>query len=116
MTENRRIYLDEDVQLMLRVAKGDEDAFNILYGKFFHIVADYATSRNGHCNSSEDITNEVFERVWLQSEVLKEWRTLGLPIMPPVPASFRTFPHPQPCLHCPMFYACVYDYRTSQYN
>ncbi|MHC4757537.1 MAG: RNA polymerase sigma factor [Planctomycetota bacterium] len=66
MVENRRIYLDEDVQLMLRVAESDEDAFNILYGKFFRIVADYATSRNGHCNSSEDIANEVFERVWAQ--------------------------------------------------
>ncbi len=26
-------------------------------------------------------------------EVLNEWRTLDLPIMPPVPVSFRTFPH-----------------------
>ena len=51
---------------MLKVAEDDEGAFNILYGKFFRIVADYATSRNGHCNSSEDIANEVFGRVWDQ--------------------------------------------------
>jgi hypothetical protein len=51
-----------------------------------------------------------------QNEVLKEWRTLDLPIMPPVPVSFHAFPHKQPDLHSPMFYACVYDYRTSQCN
>lgn len=67
MTENKRIlYLDEDIQLMLKVAEGDEDAFNIIYKKYFRIVTDYATSINGHASSSEDIANEVFERVWRQ--------------------------------------------------
>lgn len=66
MIENRRIDLDEDIQLMLRVADGDEDAFNTLYKKYFQIVTDYATSSKGHSNSSEDIANEVFKRVWDQ--------------------------------------------------
>jgi len=61
---NNMIYLDGDTQLMLRVAEGDVDAFNIIYKRYFRIVVDYATSNNGHSNSSEDIANEVFKRVW----------------------------------------------------
>lgn len=71
MTEDKRIYLDEDTQLMLRVTEVDVDAFNIIYKKYFRIVADYATSVNGHANSSEDIANEVFKRVWRQRDEYK---------------------------------------------
>jgi RNA polymerase sigma-70 factor (ECF subfamily) len=69
--EDKRIYLDKDTQLMVRAAEGDVDIFNIIYKKYFRIVADYAKSVNGHANSSEDITNEVFKRVWQQREEYK---------------------------------------------
>jgi len=66
MVKEKQIYLDEDTQLMLEVAKGDEDAFSLIYSKYYPIVTDYVTSVNKHGNSSEDIANEVFKRVWQQ--------------------------------------------------
>ncbi|MFC1781568.1 RNA polymerase sigma factor [Planctomycetota bacterium] len=76
MNSNKHLYLDEDVQLMLKVADGDEDAFNTLYRKYFQIVTDYTTSSNGHFNSSEEITNEVFKRVWDQRAKYQPTSTL----------------------------------------
>ena len=64
----------------------------------------------------EELQLAVEQEVTQMVEVLNRWRTLDLPIMPPVPVSFHTFPHKQPGLHNPMFYACVYDYRTSRCN
>ena len=43
--------------------------------------------------------------------VLKEWRTLDLPIMPPDPVSFHAFPHIRLGLHSPAKHVFVYDYR-----
>ncbi len=71
MIEDEKIYLAQDTQLMQRVAEGDVDAFNIVYKKYFRIVADYATRNNGHSNSSEDIANEVFKRIWRQRNEYK---------------------------------------------
>ena len=64
-------YLDEDTRLMLKVAKGDERAYDRIYEKYFPIVTIYATSINGHDNLSEDIAQEVFRRIWQQR---KEYR------------------------------------------
>ena len=49
-------------------------------------------------------------------EVLKEWRTLDLPIMPPDSVSFHAFPHKLPGLHSPVMHAYVYDCKTPQCN
>jgi len=59
--------------------------------------------------------SKVQQRVQI-TEVLNRWRTLNLPIMPPVPVSFHTFPHTPQGSHSPASYACVCDYRTFQYN
>jgi RNA polymerase sigma-70 factor (ECF subfamily) len=67
----KNFHLDEDVRLMLKVANGDEDAFNKIYKKYFQIVTDYATSVNRCTYSSEDIANEVFKRVWQQRDKYK---------------------------------------------
>ena len=64
VVENRKIYLNDDTRLMLKVSKGDERAYDRLYRKYFPIVTGYATSINGHDNLSEDIAQEVFTRMW----------------------------------------------------
>ena len=43
----------------------------------------------------DELGEHYIERI-LQIEVLNRWRTLGLPIMPPVPVSFHTSLHIQP--------------------
>ena len=61
------------------------------------------------------LTIELIEQYFSPgNEVLNEWRTLDLPIMPPVPVSFHTFPHKPPGLHYPAKHVFVCDYRTPQ--
>ena len=65
------IKFDEDIKLMIRVAKGDEDAFNIIYSKYFPLIADHIKRVNGNDDSSEDIANEVFTRLWQKRDEYK---------------------------------------------
>ena len=76
MTAKVKFHLDDDTQLMLKVAKGDEDAFIRIYSKYYPIVKDYAASINQNVNSSEDIANEVFERVWQKRSEYKPVSTV----------------------------------------
>lgn len=76
VVENRRVYLDEDTRLMLKLSKGDERAYNRLYEKYFPIVASYATSINGHDSLSEDIAQEVFSRIWQQRKKYRPGSTV----------------------------------------
>jgi RNA polymerase sigma-70 factor (ECF subfamily) len=66
MGDNSKTHLDEDTQLMIKVAKGDRNAYTKLYRKYLPILISYATSINWHDSSSEDIANEVFARLWQQ--------------------------------------------------
>ncbi|OHB55292.1 MAG: hypothetical protein A2Y12_00555 [Planctomycetes bacterium GWF2_42_9] len=72
----KNTYFDDDIQLMLKVAEGDKNAFNKIYKKYFQIVIDYATSINKSSNLSEDIANEAFERVWRQRAKYKPTSTV----------------------------------------
>ena len=58
------IYLDEDTQLMIKAAEGDNNAYAVLYKKYLPIITRYAAKRNGHNRSSEDIAQEVLTRVY----------------------------------------------------
>jgi len=71
MVENRRIYLDEDTRLMIKVSEGDRDAYGKLYSKHFSTVASFIANLNGQLQSIEDITQEVFYRIWKKR---KEYR------------------------------------------
>ena len=62
------IYLDEDIQLMLKAKAGDVEAYGRLYRKYFSAVADFITSINGHVGVQEDIAQDVFLRVWRDRE------------------------------------------------
>jgi RNA polymerase sigma-70 factor (ECF subfamily) len=55
---------DEDTQLMVLAAGGDAAAFARLYKKYVPIITAYITSRNGRHRSVEDLTQEVFARLW----------------------------------------------------
>lgn len=68
---NKQIYLDEDTRLMLKVSKGDRDAYGELYSKYFFAVASFVVSLNCPSQPTEDITQEVFYRIWKKR---KEYR------------------------------------------
>lgn len=79
MVENRRIYLDEDTRLMLKVVNGDHTAYVILYKKHLLIVTSYLLSLNAHKTLVKDLAQEVFCRIWEKRE---EYRPA---------ATFKTF-------------------------
>lgn len=49
---------------MLMAARDDKTAYGKLYRKYFPVVTNYIMSRNGQCESPEDLAQEVFVRVW----------------------------------------------------
>ncbi len=57
---------DNDKQLMFRAAKGDRQAFTQLCDKFQPRLRGYLASRNGQLSSLDDLTQEVFTRLWQQ--------------------------------------------------
>lgn len=71
MVKNRRIYLDEDTRLMIKVSEGDRDAYSELYSKHFSAVVSFTASLSGWLQSPEDIAQEVFYRIWKKR---KEYR------------------------------------------
>ena len=64
MEQNSRTRLDGDVPLMLKVIRGDKAAFSRLYRKYFPLVISYIVKINGQYDSSEDLAQEVFIRIW----------------------------------------------------
>lgn len=64
VVENKRIYLDESTRLMLRAAEGDGEAYGKLYRKYFPTLISFLKSLNSQLQSSEDLAQEVFTRIW----------------------------------------------------
>ncbi len=64
MGDSLKKHLCEDTQLMLRVARGNSQAFTKIYNKYFSFVTDYIATHNRHSGIPEDIAQEVFSRVW----------------------------------------------------
>lgn len=58
------INLNEDTRLMLKAAEGDREAFEKVYLKYFPIVTSFVKSLDGNINSSEDLAQKVFTRMW----------------------------------------------------
>lgn len=52
----------DDAQLMLAYARGDADAFEVLYGRHKRALLQYITNSCG----SESFANELFQDVWLR--------------------------------------------------
>jgi RNA polymerase sigma-70 factor (ECF subfamily) len=63
-SKHRTAQLDEDTELMFRVVKGDPVAFDRLYQKYLVIVAAFLTRLNGCWTPVDDLTQDVFTRLW----------------------------------------------------
>jgi RNA polymerase sigma-70 factor (ECF subfamily) len=59
-----KIYLDEDTRLMLKTSKGEREAYERLYKKYFPVVVDYLVSLNAYRALVKDVAQEVFTRLW----------------------------------------------------
>jgi RNA polymerase sigma-70 factor (ECF subfamily) len=55
---------DPDVQTMLRVQKGSKEAFEELMHKYYPRILNFIYRFVGHKNTAEDLTQEVFMRVY----------------------------------------------------
>ena len=64
MGESLKKYLDEDIQLMLQIGRGNSQAFTKIYNKYFSVITDYIASHNLFSVVPEDIAQEVFSRIW----------------------------------------------------
>jgi len=61
-----RIKLDEDSQLMLKVADGNKKAFEQLYCKYLPILRRFLAGRNSRHLLLEDVIQKIFTHVWEQ--------------------------------------------------
>ena len=60
MGDSLKKHLDEDTQLMLQVGRGNSQAFDRLYKKYYPIVIDYLINLDGYKDSINDIAQKVF--------------------------------------------------------
>ena len=73
----------EDSTLIARVKAGDRGAFNELYGIYWASLVNYAGLFVGD-DGAEDVVQDVFVRVWLHRDNLRDDGTLqrhGLPVV-----------------------------------
>jgi hypothetical protein len=47
VTEDKRIYPDEDNRLMMKASKGDKKAYAVLYNKYFSEITSFISGRDG---------------------------------------------------------------------
>ena len=64
MGDGLKRYLDKDTHLMLKMSRGNTQAFTKIYNKYFSIVTDYIASHNRSSVIPEDAAQEVFSRIW----------------------------------------------------
>ena len=59
---------DLHIELMLRVKKGDKDAFEELYHLYSHPLGNFFYRMSGNKSIAEDCLQEIFYRIWLYRE------------------------------------------------
>jgi RNA polymerase sigma-70 factor (ECF subfamily) len=68
-----------DGELLQRIAAGDREAFDVLYGRFVRPVFSLALRRLGDRGRAEDATQETFASVWRSARSYKADRGPGAP-------------------------------------
>lgn len=74
--KEKRIYLDEDTKLMIRVSEGDGEAFAEIYVRYFSAVSNFISSLDGQLQVSGDIAQDVFTEVWEDRKKYRPTSTL----------------------------------------
>ena len=60
MSEN----LDNEMELLQKVARGDQEAFRVIFGRHYRALCFFATSVVTDAQEAEDIVQDVFSRFW----------------------------------------------------
>lgn len=74
---NERAPTDEE--LLTRIAEGDRDAFEVLYGRYARAVLGLALRRLGDRGRAEDAVQETFTSVWRSARSYRPERGRGAP-------------------------------------
>ena len=53
-----------DIELLLRLQKGEEEAFDILYRKYAESLIEYAASRLHSLDEARDLIHDLFVYIW----------------------------------------------------
>lgn len=74
--KDARLHRDaaEDVELVGRVAEGDAQALETLYDRYNRVVYSFAIRILGDTSSAEELTQEVFLRLWRQGKSYQHGR------------------------------------------
>jgi RNA polymerase sigma factor (sigma-70 family) len=64
----------EDGELVGRVAEGDAQALETLYDRYNRVVYSFAIRILGDTSSAEELTQEVFLRLWRQGKSYQQGR------------------------------------------
>jgi RNA polymerase sigma-70 factor, ECF subfamily len=75
----RRSETVEDEELLVRVAKGDRGAFDVLYRRYARAVLGLALRRLGDHGRAEDAVQETFASVWRSARTYRPERGRGAP-------------------------------------
>jgi len=70
---------DPDADLVVRVARGDRDAFETLYRRYVRSVYSLALRRLGDPQSAEDAAQEAFAAVWRSARTYRPERGAAAP-------------------------------------
>lgn len=62
--------LDNEIELLCRVAKGDETAFRLFFDHYWGKIYSVALSLTKSAELSEEIVQDVFLKIWLKKEQL----------------------------------------------
>ncbi len=60
-----QLYIEKDAVLLEKVRRGDTTSFNALYKKYWKEIYDHAFKRLQDHSKAEDITQEIFCKIWL---------------------------------------------------
>jgi RNA polymerase sigma-70 factor (ECF subfamily) len=64
MRKELPIEFDEDIRSMMEIRDGDRGAYDCIYQRYFATVASFVARHGGRHQGCEDLTQEVFVRVW----------------------------------------------------
>jgi len=66
-----------DSEYLQRIIRGDKDAFDMIFLKYYPILLNYASRILKDTVQAEDIVQEVFFQLWLKREQLKSVRSFS---------------------------------------
>lgn len=65
-----RVYLDNEKELLTRVAGGDHHAYKVIFDRFWQPMYANALHFTKHPNLAQDLAQEIFLKIWLMREKL----------------------------------------------